>query len=84
LFYLDASNKLTAVPVRTSGPTFVHGSPTRVSETRYVAPNPSRHYDEAPDGRLLLIKTVDADPNVTAAGLVVVQHWLEALRGRGR
>jgi hypothetical protein len=66
LFYLDASNKLTAVPVRTSGPTFVHGRPTRVSETSYVSPHPGRHYDELPDGRLLVIKTaIDADPNAT-------------------
>jgi serine/threonine-protein kinase len=85
LFYLDASNKLTAVPVETSGPTFVHGRPTRVSETSYVAPNPSRHYDESPDGRLLVIKTaVDADPNATPASMVVVEHWLEELNARGR
>jgi len=85
LFYLDASNRLTAVPVQTSGPRFIHGSPTRVSETSYVAPNPSRHYDESPDGRFLLIKTaIDADPNVTPASMVVVEHWLEEVTVRGR
>ena len=86
LFYLDASNKLTAVAVRTSGPTFVvEGSPTRVSEVSYVAPNPARHYDEGPDGRLLVIKTaLDTDPNAIPASMVVVEHWLEALKGRGR
>ena len=73
------------MPVETSGPTFVHGSPTRVSEASYVAPNPSRHYDESPDGRLLVIKTsVDDDPNASPASMVVVEHWLEELIARGR
>jgi eukaryotic-like serine/threonine-protein kinase len=85
LFYLDASNKLTAVPVETSGPTFTHGSPSKVSETSYVAPNPGRHYHESPDGRLLVIKTgIGDDPNATPASLVVVEHWLEELKARVR
>jgi len=85
LFYLDASNRLTAVPVRTSGETFTHGSPANVSETSYVAPNPSRHYDEAPDGRFLIIKTnVSDDSKATPVSMVVVEHWLEELRARVR
>ncbi len=32
LFYLDRENKLTAVPVQTSGPALVHGSPVRVGQ----------------------------------------------------
>jgi eukaryotic-like serine/threonine-protein kinase len=83
LFYLDASNKLTAVPVQTSGPTFIHGKPTRVSETSYVAPSPNRHFDESPDGRFLLIKTqIDDDPNATPANMVVVLNWFEELKAR--
>ena len=83
LFYLDASNKLTAVPVQTSGQTFIHGSPTRVSEMSYVAPSPNRHFDESPDGRLLVIKTeIATDPIATPASMVVVEHWLEELEGR--
>jgi hypothetical protein len=57
LFYLDDSGALTAVTVRASGPTFTVGSPARVFNTRYVEPNPARHYDVSPDGqRFLMIK----------------------------
>ena len=85
LFYLNPSNKLTAVSVQTSGPTFTHGSPARISETSYVAPNPSRHYDETADGRFLIIKTdIGDDPNATPASVIVVERWLEELKARAR
>ena len=43
------------VPVETSGPTFVvKGSPVKLFETRYVEPNPARHYDVSLDGRRFL------------------------------
>ena len=85
LFYLDAANKLTAVPVETSGPTFTHGRPARISETSYAAPNPSRHYDESPDGRFLIIKTnIGDDPNATPASMIVVEHWLADANVRAR
>ena len=46
LFYLDRENKLTAVPVQTSGPALVHGSPVRVLDTAYArAFGNSRPYD---------------------------------------
>ncbi len=84
LFYLDESSALTGVPVRTSGPTFRVGSPTRVFNTKYVSPNPARHYDASPDGqRFLMIKnSADGDPNATPASMVVVEHWLEELQRR--
>ena len=57
LFYLDASNTLTAVPVQTSGPTFSAGKPAKVFDTKYAEPNPARHYDVSPDGqRFLMLK----------------------------
>ena len=37
LFYIDESMTLTAVPVRTSGPTFSMGSPAKVFDTKYAA-----------------------------------------------
>ena len=35
LFYLDASNTLTAVPVQTSGSTFSAGTPAKVFDAKY-------------------------------------------------
>jgi serine/threonine-protein kinase len=86
LFYLDASNALMSVAVRTSGPTFTFGRPAKVFETGYAEPNPSRHYDVSPDGqRFLMLKDAAArDPNATPANMVVVQHWFEELKSRVR
>ena len=84
LFYLDESNTLTAVPVSTSGPTFSAGRPAKVFDTKYVEPNPSRHYDVSADGqRFLMIKdSATGDPNATPASMVVVAHWFEELKQR--
>ena len=83
LFYLDGSNTLTAVPVQTSGRTFIAGSPATVFEAKYVEPNPARHYDVAPDAqRFLMIKNRADDANATPASMVVVEHWLEELKQR--
>ena len=80
LFYLDRENKLTAVPVQTSGPALVHGSPVRVLDTAYArGSGSSRTYDVSPDGqRFLMIKE-----DLTAAkpaGLMVVLNWHEELK----
>jgi Tol biopolymer transport system component len=80
LFYLDRENKLTAVPVQTSGRALVHGSPLRVLDTAYArASDNSRPYDVSPDGqRFLMIKE-----DLTAAkpaGLTVVLNWHEELK----
>ena len=40
LFYLDASNTLTAVPVQTSGSTFSAGKPAKVFDATYSTPFP--------------------------------------------
>jgi hypothetical protein len=57
LFYLDASNTLTAVPVQTSGSTFRAGKPAKVFDAKYSMPFPPRHYDVSPDGqRFLMLK----------------------------
>ena len=84
LFYLDASNTLTAVPVQTSGSTFSAGKPAKVFDTKYAEPNPSRHYDVSADGqRFLMLKDSAAgDPNATPASMVVVEHWFEELKQR--
>jgi serine/threonine protein kinase/Tol biopolymer transport system component len=84
LFYLDASSALTAVPVGTSGPTFTFGGPSKLFDTKYVEPNPARHYDASSDGqRFLMIKDrADGNPNATPASMVVVQNWFEELKQR--
>ena len=42
MFYLDASNTLTAVPVQTSGSTFSAGKPAKVFDATYSTPLPPR------------------------------------------
>jgi hypothetical protein len=83
LFYLDAANTLTVVPVRTSGPAIVVGSPSKVFDNKYAQPNPSRHYDVSADGkRFLMLKERGPDSDATPADMLVVQHWAEELEAR--
>jgi serine/threonine-protein kinase len=84
LFYLDASNTLTAVPVGISGPTISIGSPAKVFDNKYAEPNPSRHYDVSADGKRFLMLKASAlgDPNATPASMVLVEHWFEELKQR--
>jgi serine/threonine-protein kinase len=84
LFYLDASNTLTAVSVQTSGSTFSAGTPTKVFDTKYSTPFPPRQYDVSPDGqRFLMLKESPAsDQSTTPASMVVVEHWFEELKQR--
>jgi serine/threonine-protein kinase len=84
LFYLDASNTLTAVPIQISGPTFTAGKPAKVFSARYSTPYPPRSYDVSADGeRFLMLKDHAAsDPGLTPASMVVVEHWFEELKER--
>jgi eukaryotic-like serine/threonine-protein kinase len=83
LFYLDASNTLTAVPVQTSGSTFSAGKPVKVFNAKYATPYPPRPYDVSPDGkRFLMIKNIESDSNALPPSMVVVENWLEELRQR--
>jgi hypothetical protein len=86
LFYLDPSNKLTALPVQTSGTTFAAGNPARVLETAYAVAQSysSRPYDVSSDGqRFLMIKeNVARGQNATSAGMVVVLNWFEELKAK--
>jgi Tol biopolymer transport system component len=83
LFYIDESMTLMRVPVQTSGPTLSSGSSTKVVETKYAEPNPSRHYDVSPDGqRFLMLKAGATDPNATPASMVVVLNWFEEPKAR--
>ena len=84
LFYLDASNALTVVPVSTSGSTISIGIPVKLFDTKYAEPNPSRHYDVSADGqRFLMLKdSATGEPNATPASMVVVEHWFEEVKQR--
>jgi len=84
LFYLDASNAFTAVPVNTSGPTISIGIPATVFDAKYAEPNPARHYDVSADGqRFLMLKAIaTGDPNATPVSIVLVEHWFEELKQR--
>ena len=84
LFYLDASNTLTAVPVQTFGSTFSAGKPARVFNATYSTPLPPRPYDVSPDGKrfLMLKDSAPGDPNATPASMVLVEHWFEELKQR--
>jgi hypothetical protein len=84
LFYLDATNTLTAVPVETSGSTFSAGRPAKVFDAKYSTPAPPRPYDVSADGKrfLMLKDSATGDPNATPASMVVVEHWFEELKQR--
>jgi serine/threonine protein kinase len=84
LFYLDASNTLTVVPVGTSDPTISIGSPAKVFDNKYAEPNPSRHFDVSADGKrfLMLKPSATGDPNATPISMVLVEHWFEELKLR--
>ena len=80
LFYMDAANTLTAVPVQMTAATFTAGSPVKVFEAKYATPVAYRTYDVSPDGqRFLMIKEASTD-KVQSPSLVVVEHWFEELQ----
>ena len=84
LFYLDASNTLTAVPIQTSGSGFSAGRPAKVFDATYASPYPPRSYDVSPDGqRFLMLKDSSAGrQNETLASMVAVLNWFEELKRR--
>ena len=84
VLYLDRRNRLTAVPVRTTGSGLTAGAPRTVLESAYFAdagPAPGRPYDVSSDGRFLMIKENAAnDGPSTQPTITVVQNWLEELK----
>ena len=83
LFYLDGTNTLMAVPVRTS-PTFSAGTPTKLFGVGEVPGGIGRTYDVSPDGqRFLVIKdSASGDQTSTPSSIVVVVNWSEELKQR--
>ena len=83
LFYLDRTNAVTSVPIRTS-PTFSAGAPTKLFDGRYVGGPFWRTYDVSRDGqRFLMIKdNADAEQPSTPTSVVVALNWFEELKRR--
>ena len=90
LFYLDANNLLTAVPIETASASFSPGKPQKILKTAYYAGSTPggldlRGYDISPDGqRFLMIKdNASAGETTTPSGnMVVVLNWVEELKAR--
>lgn len=76
LFYLDGTNNLMSVPVKTARTAFSAGNPIKLLDARYfVGARANRAYDVAPDGqRFLMIKdgTAGQGQNAPPASMVVV------------
>jgi eukaryotic-like serine/threonine-protein kinase len=83
LFYLDQANRLTVVPVQTSGGAFVHENPATVLQTAYARPVENTHpYDVSPDGQRFLMIKEDAASAAAETGLIVVLNWFEELKAK--
>ena len=83
LFFLDASNRLAAVPVDTTGTAFRARLPVRLLSTPYWAAGYPLVYDVSPDGtRFLMIKEDPAarPPNTP---IVLVLNAIRGLVGQG-
>jgi serine/threonine-protein kinase len=82
LFYLDAANTLTAVPVQTSGTTFAWGNPVRLFKTASSIESLRSSYDVSPDGqRFLMIKENAAEgQEASPPRMVVVLNFFEELK----
>jgi serine/threonine-protein kinase len=89
LFYLDASDKLTAIRFQASGTTFTPGKPARLLNERYVAGSTTRgydlrSYDVAVDGQrfLMLKETAGGSAAAPLPTMTVVMNWVEELKSR--
>ena len=80
LFYHDEADRMVAVPVDTSGPTFTWGAAQTLFDVKDSPGVPERSYDVSPDGRRFLF--VKQDTNTGPPEIVVVLDWLEELKAK--
>jgi serine/threonine-protein kinase len=80
LFYQGADGRqVFAVPM-SAGAKLTAGTATRLFEGPFMPASPVvRPFDVTPDGRFIMIKSPNVDPNASAT-VVVVQNWLEELK----
>jgi Tol biopolymer transport system component len=79
LFYVTTRG-IMSIPVDTSQPTFRWDSPTLLFEASYSSfPGLAgpRNYDQAPDGRFLVIKE---NQGTSPGALVVVKNWFDEVK----
>jgi serine/threonine-protein kinase len=79
LFYVTARG-IMSIAVDTSQPTFHWGSPTLLFEASYSSfPGLAgpRNYDQAPDGRFLVIKE---SQGTSPGALVIVKNWFDEIK----
>jgi hypothetical protein len=79
-FYQGADGRqVFAVPI-SSGANLTPGTPTLLFEGPFLPASPVfRPFDLTPDGRFIMIRSRNVDPNASAT-VVVVQNWLEELK----
>jgi serine/threonine-protein kinase len=84
LFYLNASDLLTAVSIASRGSTLQAGNPTTVLDRAYYSGFNLGAYDVSLDGqRFLMIKEPpDANQQSTPVSIDVVLNWQEELKHR--
>jgi eukaryotic-like serine/threonine-protein kinase len=82
LIYRDDAQRLTAVPVETTGLAFRTGTPSTLVVSADRVSDAWRAYDVSPDGkRFLVMKKLPDSPRATVPpGFVVVQNWFEELK----
>jgi serine/threonine-protein kinase len=80
LFYQDEADRMVAVPVDTSGPTFTWGSAQTLFEIKASTTVPDRAYDVSLDGQRFL-SVMDAT-NTRPPDIVVVLDWIETLKAK--
>jgi serine/threonine-protein kinase len=81
IFYLDANDFLTSVPVERTEAALSFGRPEVVIGKAYVNARAGRTYDVSPDGkRFLMIKAVTEQQDNAVGRVVMVQNWLDELR----
>jgi serine/threonine-protein kinase len=78
LLYHDEVDRMVAVPVNTSGPTFTWGPAQTLFDIQASTTVPDRNYDVSLDGRRFLF--VKEGTSTPAPDIVVVLDWLEELK----
>ena len=78
LFYLGADRKVTAVDVNTEAPTFAHGTPRALFETRISKETAGDQYVVTSDGQRFLVNTLAEEAAYTP--ISVVLNWTAGLK----